>query len=160
MARLDHVHPAMRAALLAMACPTFDTQPWVTGPALPHRRVALISTAGLHRRDDRPFAVTSGNARAIAGDYRVIPHDIAANALVMSHVSTNFDRTGFQQDWNVVFPLDRLHELAQKGVIGSVAAFHYSFMGATDPRHLETSAHALAHLLTQDRVNAVLLVPV
>ena len=107
MARLDHVHPAMRAALLAMACPTFDTQPWVGGPALSQRRVALISTAGLHRRDDRPFAVTSGNARAIAGDYRVIPNDIAANDLVMSHVSTNFDRTGFQQDWNVVFPLDR-----------------------------------------------------
>ena len=160
MARLDQVHPAMRAALLAMECPTFDTQPWVAGPALPQRRVALISTAGLHRRDDRPFAVTSGNTRAIAGDYRVIPNDIAANDLVMSHVSTNFDRTGFQQDWNVVFPLDRLHELAQEGVIGSVAAFHYSFMGATDPSHMEAAAHALARLLTQDHVNAVCLVPV
>jgi D-proline reductase (dithiol) PrdB len=143
-----------------MECPTFATQPWVAGPALPQRRVALISTAGLHRRDDRPFAVTSGNTRAIAGDYRVIPNDIAANDLVMSHVSTNFDRTGFQQDWNVVFPLDRLHELAQDGVIGSVAAFHYSFMGATDPGQMETSAHALAHLLQQDHVTAVLLVPV
>ena len=160
MARLDHVHPAMRTALLAMACPTFDTQPWVAGPPLSQRRVALLSTAGLHRRDDRPFAVTSGNARAIAGDYRVIPNDIAANDLVMSHVSTNFDRTGFQQDWNVVFPLDRLQELAQHGVIGSVAAFHYSFMGATDPHHMEDAAHQLARLLTQDQVNAVCLVPV
>ena len=104
--------------------------------------------------------MTSGNARAIAGDYRVIPSDIAANDLVMSHVSTNFDRTGFQQDWNVVFPLDRLHELAQDGVIGSVAAFHYSFMGATEPGHMEAAAHALARLLTQDHVNAVCLVPV
>src|SRR5499426_2242456 len=68
MARLDHVHPAMRAALLAMACPTFDTQPWVAGPALRQRRVALISTAGPHRRDDRPIAVTSGNARAVPGE--------------------------------------------------------------------------------------------
>src|SRR5215475_9233213 len=160
MARLDQVHPAMRAALLAMECPTFDTQPWVGGPALSRRRVALISTAGLHRRDDQPFAVTSGNTRAIAGDYRVIPNDIAANDLVMSHISTNFDRTGFQQDWNVVFPLDRLHELAQASVIGSVAAFHYSFMGATDPSHMEAAAHALVRLLTQDHVNAVCLVPV
>jgi D-proline reductase (dithiol) PrdB len=160
MARLDDVHPAMRAALLAMDCPTFDTQPWVSGPALSERRVALISTAGLHRRDDQPFAVTSGNARAIAGDYRVIPDDIAAHDLVMSHVSTNFDRTGFQQDWNVVFPLDRLHTLAQEGVIGSVAAFHYSFMGATDPSQMAASAHALARLLQQDHVTAVLLVPV
>ena len=122
MARLDQVHPAMRAALLAMECPTFDTQPWVAGPALSQRRVALVSTAGLHRRDDRPFAVTSGNARAIAGDYRVIPSDIAANDLVMSHVSTNFDRTGFQQDWNV-FPLDRLHELAQEGSLEASRRF-------------------------------------
>lgn len=160
MARLDQVHPAMRASLLAMECPVFDTHPWVSGPRLSQRRVALISTAGLHRRDDRPFAVTSGNARAIAGDYRVIPHHVAANDLVMSHVSTNFDRTGFQQDWNVVFPLDRLHELAQAGVIGSVGAFHYSFMGATDPRHMEAAAHELARLLLQDQVNAVLLVPV
>ena len=160
MARLEHVHPAMRAALLAMECPTFDTHPWVAGPPLHQRRVAIISTAGLHRRDDRPFAVTSGNARAIAGDYRVIPNDITANDLVMSHVSTNFDRTGFQQDWNVVFPLDRLHELVQAGVIASVAAFHYSFMGATDPGQMEASAHELARLLHQDQVNAVLLVPV
>ena len=71
----------MRAALLAMECPTFDTQPWVAGPALSQRRVALISTAGLHRREDRPFAVTSGNARAVAGDYRVIPHDISLHEL-------------------------------------------------------------------------------
>jgi D-proline reductase (dithiol) PrdB len=71
-----------------------------------------------------------------------------------------FDRTGFQQDWNVVFPLDRLHELARDGVIGSVAAFHYSLMGATDPSYMEASAHELARLLTQDQVNAVLLVPV
>src|SRR5262245_21752904 len=160
MARLEHVHPAMRAALLAMECPTFDSRPWVAGPALPQRRVALISTAGLHRRDDRPFAVTAGNARAIAGDYRVIPDDIAANDLVMSHVSTNFDRTGFQQDWNVVFPLDRLHALAQEGVIGSVAAFSSSFMGATDPSQMRASAHALTRLLHEDHVTAVLLVPV
>lgn len=64
------------------------------------------------------------------------------------------------KDWNVVFPLDRLHELAQDGVIGSVAAFHYAFMGATDPSHMEAAAHALARLLTQDHVNAVCLVPV
>jgi D-proline reductase (dithiol) PrdB len=160
MARLDQVHPALRAALLAMPCPTFDTQPWVPGPALPQRRVALISTAGLHRREDRPFAVTAGHARAMAGDYRVIPHDIAANDPVMSHVSTNFDRTGFQQDWNVVFPLDRLRELAQDGVIGSVAALHYSFMGATEPGQMEAAAHTLVRLLTQDHVNAVCLVPV
>jgi hypothetical protein len=43
MARLDQVHPAMRAALLAMECPTFDTQPWVAGPALSQQRASDLS---------------------------------------------------------------------------------------------------------------------
>src|SRR5262249_54573264 len=50
--------------------------------------------------------------------------------------------------------------LAQAGVIGSVAAFHYAFMGATEPSHMEAAAHALARLLMQDHLNAVSLVPV
>ena len=35
----------------------------------------------------------------------MIPGDIKAGDLVMTHISTNFDRTGFQRDWNIVFPL-------------------------------------------------------
>ena len=78
----------------------------------------------------------------------------------MSHISTNFDRTGFQQDHNVVLPIDRLNELAADGTIGSVASVHYSFMGATHPAKLERTARHLAGLLKQDQVDAVLLVPV
>ena len=47
----------------------------------------------------------------------------------MSHVSVNFDRTGFQRDLNVVLPRDRLDELVASGKIGGVAPEHYSFMG-------------------------------
>jgi D-proline reductase (dithiol) PrdB len=96
----------------------------------------------------------------MSGDYRVIPGDIKARDLVMTHISTNYDRTGFQRDWNVVFPLDRLKELAAEGIIGNVAAYHYSFMGATDPSEMEPAARNLAELLKGDRVDAVLLVPV
>ena len=153
MARLDQLPEPMRSHIAALECPKFETQPWIAGPPLSQRRVAMVSTAGLHRRDDRPFTIMSG-------DYRIIPGAIAANDLVMSHISTNFDRTGFQQDWNVVFPLDRLRELADQGTIGSVADFHYSFMGATDPKLMEPTARDLAGLLKKDQVNAILLVPV
>ena len=51
----------------------------------------------------------------------------------MSHISVNFDRSGFQQDLNVVFPVERLREMAADGEIGSVAD---SFMGATDPEQM------------------------
>jgi D-proline reductase (dithiol) PrdB len=153
MARLDQMTEPMRFHLANLPCPSFNNHPWVTGRALSQRRVALISTAGLHRRGDRPFAGQTS-------DYRVIPGDIKAKDLVMTHVSTNFDRTGFQRDWNVAFPLDRLRELAEEGEIGSVAAFHYSFMGATDPAEMEASARNLAGLLKGDGVDAALLVPV
>lgn len=153
MARLDRMPEPMRSHLANLPCPSFEILPWVTGKALSNRRVALISTAGLHRRGDRPFA-------GMTGDYRVIPGEILAKDLVMTHISTNFDRTGFQQDWNVVFPLDRLRELAAEGMIGSVATYHYSFMGATDPAVMEPAARNLAGLLKGNGVDAVLLVPV
>jgi D-proline reductase (dithiol) PrdB len=78
----------------------------------------------------------------------------------MSHISTNYDRTGFQMDWNVVFPLDRLRELKARGVVGDVASFHYSFMGATDPKEMEGAARELGRILRGDEVDAVLLLPV
>jgi D-proline reductase (dithiol) PrdB len=106
------------------------------------------------------LASGSGANQTRPSDFRIIPGDTPASDLVMSHTSTNFDRTGFQQDWNVVFPLDRLRELAAAGVIGSVANQHYSFMGAADPRIMEPAARRLAALLRQDHVDAAVLVPV
>jgi D-proline reductase (dithiol) PrdB len=95
------------------------------------------------------------------GDYyRIIPGDIEVNDLAMTHISTNFDRSGFQQDWNVVFPIDRLRELATDEVIGSVADYHYSFMGAHDPTMMEQDARKLAVLLKKDGVDTALLIPV
>ncbi len=67
---------------------------------------------------------------------------------------------GHQEDHNVAFPLDRLNELARDGVIGSVAGYHYSFMGAAPIRKIEPKARELAGLLKKDRVDAVLLSPV
>ncbi|HAL47018.1 MAG: selenoprotein B glycine/betaine/sarcosine/D-proline reductase [Chloroflexi bacterium] len=160
MVRLDQVSDVVRTSLLGIECPVFDGRPWVEGPPVSQRRVAIISTAGLHLRGDRLFNLSSGDAKSIPGEYRVIPGDTEANDLVMSHVSTNYDRTGFQQDWNVVFPLDRLRELARDGAIGSVADFHYSFMGANTPAQMEAAARTLAGLLKRDNVDAALLVPV
>ena len=78
----------------------------------------------------------------------------------MTHVAADFDRSGFQQDWNVVFPIDRIREMAQAGVISSVAEYPYSFMGAHDPMALEEQARNVADLLKKDGVNAGLLIPV
>ena len=153
MVRLADLSEPERILYTALDCPTFETQPWVEGPPLAERRVAVISTAGLQRRGDRPFAFG-------AVDYRIVPATIEARDLAMCHPSTNYDRSGFQQDVNVVFPVDRLRELAADGVIGSVADYHYSFMGASSPDQLEAAVRDLAGPLKEDRVDAVLLVPV
>jgi len=160
MVRLSQVSEGVRMSLLNIECHEFDGQPWVDGPLVAKRRVAIISTAGLHRRDDRLFGFSPGSAVSVPAEYRVIPGDTEANDLIMSHVSTNYDRSGFQKDWNVVFPLDRLREMERDGAIGSVADYHYSFMGATLPEQMEPAARDLAGLLKQDDVTAALLVPV
>jgi len=133
--------------------PDFGATPFVAGPPLNQRRVAIITTAGLHVRSDRPFDPG-------AADYRIIPGDTPASELVMSHTSVNFDRSGFQEDVNVVLPLTRLHELHAEKVVGSVSDFHYAFMGAAPIRALEAKAQELAGLLKKDKVDAVLLTPV
>jgi D-proline reductase (dithiol) PrdB len=151
--RLSDMPEAEANHLRRLECPTYDDTPALGGKPLTERRVAIISTAGLHKRGDRPF-------RPGDGSYRVIPAETAANELVMSHISVNFDRTGFQQDLNVVFPIDRLRELAGDGTVGSMASVHYSFMGAFPPAAAEPHARHLAGLLKADKVDAALLVPV
>jgi D-proline reductase (dithiol) PrdB len=153
MVRLSDISEAEAQHLLDLPCPENADSPWTDGPAPGTARVAIITSAGLSLRSDDTF-------RPGASDYRVIPAAIDSGDIIMSHVSSNFDRTGFQQDVNVVFPIDRLRELAADGAIGSVADFHYSFMGATEPEKMEASARELAGLLKEDRVNAVLLTPV
>jgi len=153
MARLADIPEAERFVIMGLDLPTFDTKPAVAGPPLSDRRVAIISTAGLHRREDRPF-------KPGAQDYRIIPGDTPAADIVMSHVSPNFDRTGYQADINIALPIERLREMASDGEIGSVADLHYSFMGATPPDQMESTARELARHLKGDKVDAVLLVPI
>ena len=153
MTRLTDLPLALATRLAELKCPSFDTQPWVNGPPLSQRKIAIVSSAGLVRRGEEPF-------RGRDPDYRVIPGDTKARELLISHISINFDRTGFQEDWNVVFPIDRLNELAKNSMIGSVAGTDYSFMGATDPLEMEPYAREVAGRLKAEAVEAVILSPV
>ena len=72
----------------------------------------------------------------------------------------DFDRSGFQEDPNVLFPLELLRKLEANGEIGSAASWHYSFMGATDPTRMDETAGQVAKLLKEDSVTAAILIPV
>jgi D-proline reductase (dithiol) PrdB len=113
-----------------------------------------VTTAGVHLRGEENFFLSDAT-------YRVIPAGASPGDVVMSHASVNFDRTGFQEDLNVVLPLTRFEELASTGAIASVANFHYSFMGAgLEPAAYESTACQLAGLMKRDGVNTVFLTPV
>ena len=154
MVRLADLSEAERDHIMGKELPVYESAPWTDGPPLAERRVALVTTAGLHRAGDDAFSFLDLS-------YRVIPGDTDLGGLTMTHSSVHFDRTGFREDVNVVFPLDRLRELAADGVIGSVADHHYSLMGAGwPPEMIEPTCDELARLLKADSVDGVCLVPV
>ncbi|WP_083908159.1 glycine/sarcosine/betaine reductase selenoprotein B family protein [Ilumatobacter coccineus] len=135
--------------------PEFDERAFnpLTKP-LSEARVAIVTSAALHRPDDEKF--TQGDT-----SYRSL--DRADRNLVLGHWSPNFDRTGFQIDVNVVYPIDRLEELADAGVIGEVAPRHYAFAGnqpdTVSELRLDTGP-ACAADMQADGVDVVILTPV
>ncbi len=153
MVRMADLPSAMQKNLPLLECPTFDSQPWVSAKPLSEQRVAIVSSAGLMMRGEKP--VTANDVR-----YRAIAHDADAGDVLMSHVSVNYDRTGFQRDMNVAFPRDRLQELVDEGVVGSAASVHYATMGAVDPAGLERQTRDLAATLKADGVDSAVLLPV
>ena len=155
MVRLADLPDYEREHLLSKNMEPLGPLPWQQ-VSKPHSelRIALITTAGLHFRDAPTFEFPDATFRPISSDED-------ANTLVMSHSSANFDKSGFAEDVNLVYPIDRFKELVAQGVIGSLADVHYSFMGAgLLPEAYEDSASQVAGLLKQDQVDAVFLTPV
>lgn len=153
MARIEDIPLGTREAVVGLACPEPANFPWVRPRPLAQSRIAILTSAALHRRSEMPFP--AGTA-----EFRELPSSLPASEMLMSHISINFDRAGFQRDINVAYPIDRLKELAAQGVIGSVADTHYSVMGSTDPITMVQTADALAGRLKQENVDAILLCPV
>lgn len=135
--------------------PEFDNPVYTPlGKPLSEAKVAIVTSAALYRPDDEAF--TQGDT-----SYRSI--DRTDRDLVLGHWSPNFDRSGFQLDLNVVYPIDRLEELADAGVIGSVAPRHYAFAGnqpdTVSELRLDTGPACAADMIADD-VDVVLLTPV
>ena len=136
--------------------PEFDSTPVTTAPPLSEARVAIVTTAGLKAAGEVEYWQPTD------GSFTVLPAD--ARDVQLSHFSPNFDRSGFAADINVVYPVDRLEEMAAAGEIGSVAARHLSFMGAQFDATFSTilldSGPAAARTLIDDGVDVVLLTPI
>jgi D-proline reductase (dithiol) PrdB len=160
MPRIEDLDPESQEFLTNYKCRPGVDSPWTPlAKPLNECKVALITSSGLIRKSDRPFDL--GNPD---GDpsFRVIPSNTEPSELTLSIVSTNWDRSGFAMDVNVLFPMDRLRELADEGVIGSTADEYFAFMGSIfniDPV-IENSAPEVGRRLKQAGVDVALLAPV
>jgi D-proline reductase (dithiol) PrdB len=145
---------AMREMVGDMPAPAFDVTAAVVAPPLSEARVAIVTTAGLKPNGEvELWQPTDGSFTVLPGDARDVQ---------LSHFSPNFDRAGIAADLDVVYPVDRLGELARDGEIGSVNQRHLSFMGAQFDFStiIQDTGPAAAQMLLDDRVDVVLLTPV
>jgi len=155
MPRLDRLPPLNRNNLLMLPVQVNDTAPFtpLTRP-LSASRLAIVTTAGLHRRGDPAFGPGEQT-------YRVIPADTPAVDILQSHTSLGFDRVPIMRDLNVTFPVDRLRELVARGELGGAAPQHYSFMGAQRElrRNQEETGPEVGRRLRDEGVDAALITP-
>src|SRR5437773_1824670 len=160
MGDINEFSLSVRLFLKAYPWRRIDPIPWapLTKP-LAQCRLALVSSAGFVLPGQNPF-----DDAAHGGDpsFREFPGEADVTKVIDCHRSETFDHAGMRQDPNLVFPVDRVRELAQSGRIGSVNRRHLSLMGSiTAPgRLIKQTAPEAARWLVEDAVDVALLVPV
>ncbi len=159
MPRLETLSEVQRRTLEFFPCLEHDGTPWVAlDKPLSQCKVALVTSAGLHLRDDQPFTRDTPGGEST---YRVIPSDCDPFDVVQSHFSIGFDHTGIYRDLNVTFPVDRLRELKDRGDIGSLSDNYYSFMGALRDAStvINETGPEVARRMKAEGVDVALLTP-
>jgi D-proline reductase (dithiol) PrdB len=155
MPRMDRLPEIQRNTLLTLPVQVNETAPFTPlKKPIAESRLAIVTSAGIHLRSDAPFLTADPS-------YRVLPSDAKQEDILQSHASIGFDRLPTYRDLNIVYPFDRVRELAERGEIGSVGPHHYSFMGAQrDARKIEeTSAPEVAQRLKDEGVDIVVVTP-
>lgn len=135
------------------------------GPAQPHpltkplreATIALVSSAGISGPGQPPMDGPNHE-----GDYtiRVLDANTPVRQLLVSQ--EHFDTSYANDDVNVVYPIDRLRELAAEGFIGGVARHGVSFMGyfSNVYRMRDEVVPAVVQAVKDAGADAVVLVPV
>jgi D-proline reductase (dithiol) PrdB len=133
--------------------------PW-TAPGKPLREavLALVTTGGVHLRAQQPFDMSDPH-----GDpsFREIPANTPRELLAITH--DYYDHRDAERDLELVFPVDSLRELDERGILGTLHPLAYGLMGHIDTPHLETlrerTAPEIARRLAEAGVDYALLVP-
>ncbi len=123
--------------------------------SLNQSKVALISSGGIFMEGQEPFNGWAVNDFSL----RVIPIDTPFARLRLNH--NYFDHRDAFKDYNCVFPIQRLQELAEEGFIGQAAELAVSLgMGRTYKRSglFQQTIPAVVSELQKQEVDVALLV--
>ena len=159
MAHLSDLKLKHRALIQAYPFRRIDWRPGARlSKPLNQARIALVTTAGLYLPGQAPFRQS---IRHDDCSYREIPADRAVDGLQIGQTSDAFDHAGIEADRNLAFPLGRLHELIDAGIVGESAPRHFSLMGSiiAPAELIRDTGPEIARKIQDDRVDAVLLVP-
>jgi len=113
--------------------------------------VVLLSTGGVHLRNDKPFNLNGDPT------FRIIPKDAQQADLAISHQA--YDKTDALRDINLVFPIERLRELETEHVIGRLSELHYAFGLMGSAKKLMPAIKEVARRISESGVDLALLVP-
>jgi D-proline reductase (dithiol) PrdB len=123
---------------------------------LSESRLTFVSSAGVQPKGTLPFDVVHP-----VGDYtfRRVPSNAKPSDLEIHQLK--YPTVGANKDINVIFPIERLQELAQEGVVGELTESFFSFIGYNmDPERLEeTLAEDIADAVVADGADIALLCP-
>jgi D-proline reductase (dithiol) PrdB len=112
-----------------------DGIPWAVYNGQPSDQTfALVTTGGFYLNDSQlPF-----DTESIHGDvsFREIPKTVRQQDMRIAH--KHYDHAMAEQDFNIVFPVQRFVELENEGIIGKLAETHYSFSYVNDAVSLVT----------------------
>ena len=124
--------------------------------SLAEARLTFISSAGVQPKTTMPFDVVHP-----VGDYsfRRVPSSSAPSDLEIHQIK--YPTNGAARDLNVIFPIERLQELAAAGVIGRLTPNFFSFIGyQMDPPTFEqTLAEEIADAVVAEGADLALLCP-
>ena len=119
-------------------------------------RLSFVSTSGVQPKTSLPFDTVHP-----VGDYtfRRVPSDSRTEDLEIHQLK--YPTFGAREDLNVIFPIERLQEFAQEGVIGGLTENFYTFIGYNmDPERLQnTLAKNLAAAIAEEKPDAVIAAP-
>ncbi|MBW1708888.1 MAG: hypothetical protein JRG97_02190 [Deltaproteobacteria bacterium] len=135
---------------------TYDSAPFKPlSKPLNQAKVALVSSGGIFKDGQEPFDGWAVNDYSL----RTIPLDTPFDQLKLNH--NYFDHRDAARDYNCVFPVQRLQELAAEGIIGQAAMMAVSLgMGRIYKRSglFEQTIPAVVAELQNQEVDAALLV--